>query len=126
MAAHSVAERQRIEAAVTPGASVAGAARANGVNAHLVFKWIGRSGEGWPDRHCGAGNRAPAATSSSWEASETPRFVPIRLVAEQRGAPTLTPAGLEGAPGLRRDPPRVARLGAMEVRLPNARKFGSK
>src|SRR5208337_2396208 len=40
----SVAERQRIVgAAVTPGASVAGVARANGVNANLVFKWIRRS-----------------------------------------------------------------------------------
>ena len=35
----SVAERQRIvEAALAPGASVAGVARANGVNANLVFK----------------------------------------------------------------------------------------
>ena len=116
----SVAERQRIvDAALTPGASVAGVARANGVNANLVFKWIRRSREGWPDRRCGAGDGAPAATSSSREASETPRFVPIRLVAEQRGAPTLTPAEMEGAPGLRHDPPSAARLGAMEVRLPN-------
>jgi transposase len=116
----SVAERQRIvEAALTPGASVARVARANGVNANLVFKWIGRSREGWPDRRCGAGNRAPAATSSSREASETPRFVPIRLVAPQRGSPALTPAEMEGAPGLRQDPPSAARLGAMEVRLPN-------
>src|SRR5271157_4940060 len=62
----SVAERQRIvEAALAPGASVAGVARANGVNANLVFKWIGRSREGWPDRRCGAGNGARAATSSS-------------------------------------------------------------
>ena len=115
----SVAERQRIvDAAVTPGGSVAGVARTNGVNANLVFKWIRRSREGWPDRRCGAGD-APAATSSSREARETPRFVPIRLVAEQRGAPTLTPAELEGGPGLRHDPPSAARLGAMEVRLPN-------
>ena len=115
----SVAERQRIVGvALTPGASVAGVARANGVNANLVFKWIRRSREGWPDRRCGAGD-APAATSSSREASETPRFVPIRLVAEQRGAPTLTPTEMEGAPGLRHDPPSAARLGAMEVRLPN-------
>jgi hypothetical protein len=35
------------------------------------------------------------------------------------GGPTLTPAELEGAPGLRHDPPSAARLGAMEVRLPN-------
>ena len=33
-----------------------------------------------------AGDGEPAATSSSREASETPRFVPIRLVAEPRGA----------------------------------------
>ncbi len=116
----SVADRQRIvDAALRPGGSVAGVARANGVNANLVFKWIRRSREGWPDRRCGAGNRARAATSSSREASETPRFVPIRLVAPQQGAPTLTPAEMEGAPGLRHDPPSTARLGAMEVRLPN-------
>ena len=116
----NVAERQRIvDAALTPGASVAGVARANGVNANLVFKWIRRSREGWLDRRCGAGNGAPAATSSSREASQTPRFVPIRLAAEKRGAATLTPAKLEGAPGLRHDPPSAARLGAMEVRLPN-------
>jgi transposase len=113
-----VAERQRIvDAALRPGASVAGVARTNGVNANLVFKWIRRSREGWPDRRCGAGNGAPAATSSSREASEAPRFVPIRLVAEQRGA--ATPAEMEEAPGLRHDPPSAARLGAMEVRLPN-------
>ena len=88
----SVAERQRIvDAALTPGASVAGVARANGVNANVVFKWIRRSREAWPDRRCGAGD----------------------------GAPTLTPAELEGAPGLRHDPPSAARLGAMEVRLPS-------
>ncbi len=116
----SVAERQRIvDAALRPGASVAGVARANGVNANLVFKWIGRSREGWPDRRRGAGDGAPAATSSSRKASETPRFVPIRLVAPQRGSPTLAPAEMEGAPGLRHDPPSAARLGAMEVRLPN-------
>jgi len=116
----SVAERKRIvDAAQTPGASVAGVARANGVNANLVFRWIRRSRQGWPDRRCGAGDGAPAATSSSREASETPRFVPIRLVAEQRGAPTLTPAEMEGGPGLRHDPPSAARLGTMEVRLAN-------
>ena len=35
------------------------------------------------------------------------------------GAPTLTPAEMEGGPGLRHDPPSAARLGAMEVRLPD-------
>ncbi len=116
----SVAERQRIVgAALTPGGSVAGVARANGVNTNLVFKWIRRSREGWPDRRCGAGDGAPAATSSSREASETLRFVPIRLVAEQRAAPTLTPPELEGALGLRHDPASAARLGTMEIRLPN-------
>ena len=116
----SVAERQRIvDAALTPGELVADVARANGVNANLVFKWIRRSRQGRPDRRSGAGDGAPAATSSSREASETPRFVPIRLVVPQRRAPTLTPAELEGAPGLRHDPPSAARLGAIEVRLPS-------
>ena len=79
----SFSARQRIvDAAVTPGASVAGVARATGVNANLLFKWIRRSREGWQDRRCGAGDGARAATSSSREASETPKFVPIRLVAD--------------------------------------------
>ena len=92
-------------------------ARANGVNANLLFKRIRRSREGWPGRRCGAGARA--ATSSSREASESPKFVPIRLVAPQRGAPRLTPAEKEGAPGLRHDQSSAARLGAMGVRPPN-------
>src|SRR5271166_3929165 len=35
------------------------------------------------------------------------------------GRRRLTPAEMEGGPGLRHDPPSATRLGAMEVRLPN-------
>jgi len=100
-------------------------ALANGVDANLVFKWIRRSWKGWPDRRCGAGDGASAATSSSREASETPEVVPIRLVAEQ-GVPTLTTAELEGAPVC--GTTRRARRGSGRWRFafPPARKFGSK
>jgi transposase len=109
----SMAERRRIvEAALAPGASVAAVARANGVNANLVFKWIRRSREGWRDRRGGAGKRASAASSP--KASESPTFVPVRLV-----APELTPAEKESAPSLRRDAPGAARLGAIDIRLAN-------
>ncbi len=108
----SVAERQRIvDAALAPGASVAGVARANGVNANLVFKWIRRSREGWRDRRSGAGKRVSMASSP--KELESPTFVPVRLIEPDRAAAKLAPAEKE------RVPPRAARRGAMEIRLPN-------
>ena len=107
----SMAERQRIvEAALAPGASVAGVARAHDVNANLVFKWIRRSREGWRDRRRGL-RRSPGADAA-------PSFVPVRLIAPE---PTvLRDAAIEGsAPNRQCDPLRPARLGAMEIRLPN-------
>src|SRR5271165_7447776 len=72
----SMAERQRIvEAALAPGASVAGVARAHDVNANLVFKWIRRSREGWRDRRR-ALRRSPGADAA-------PSFVPVRLIAPE-------------------------------------------
>ena len=115
----SVAERQRIvDAALRPGASVAGVARANGVNANLVFKWIGRSREGWPDRRRGAGD-GPGGDKLVAEGERNPEVCSDPLGRAAAGVPTLAPAEMEGAPGLRHDPPSAARLGAMEVRLPN-------
>jgi transposase len=113
----SVAERQRIvEAALAPGASVAAVARAHDVNANLVFKWIRRSREGWRDRRCGAGERA---LRLSPRGDEAPSFVPVRLVAPEPAALREAAAGKGGAPTPQRDPPSPARLGAMEIRLPN-------
>jgi transposase len=101
----SKAERQRIvEAALAPGASVAGVARAHDVNANLVFKWIRRSREGWRDRRC-ASRRSPGADAAQ-------SFVPVRLVAPEPTALRDADAGKGGAPS-------HARLGAMEIRLPN-------
>ena len=108
----SMAERQRVvEAALAPGASVAGVARANGVNANLVFKWIRRSREGWRDRR-----RALRLTPG---ADAAPSFVPVRLIAPEPTALKDAAAGKGGAPSRQSDPPSPARLGGLEVRLPN-------
>ena len=107
----SVAERQRIvEAALAPGASVAGVARAHVVNANLVFKWIRRSREGWRDRRR-ALRRSPGA-------DEGPSFVPVRLTAPEP-AVLKDAAGEGGAPSRQCDLPRSARVGTMEIRLAN-------
>ena len=111
----SVAERQQIvDAALAPGTSVAGVARANGVNANLVFKWIRRSREGWRDRRSGA----RVSTPSTPKGIESPTFVPVRLVEADQPAPKLV-APEEGPPNPRRDRSSAARGGAMEIRLPN-------
>ena len=47
----SLYQRQRIVAeALAPQASVAEVARRHGLNANLIFKWLKRAKEGWPDR----------------------------------------------------------------------------
>ena len=61
--------------------SVPGMARANGVNANLVFKWSRRSA----GRIGAAVGRPGAAISSSQEASETLKFVAIRLSRSSEG-----------------------------------------
>lgn len=100
----SVAERQPIaDATLAPGASVAGATRANGVNANLVFKWIRRSREGWRDRRSGAGKRVSMQSSS--KGLEGPTFVPVRLIEPNRAAANLAPAEKESVSSQRRDPP---------------------
>jgi transposase len=108
----STAERQRIvEAALAPGASVAGVARAHDVNANLVFKWIRRPREGWRDRRR-ALRRPPGADAA-------PSFVPVRLIAPEPTALKDAAAGKIGPPSRQYDPPRPARLGALEICLPN-------
>ena len=114
----SVAERQRIvDAALAPGASVAGVARANGVNANLVFKWIRRSREGWRDRRCAASKRVSLTSAAT--GVESPTFVPVRLIEPDRAAAKLGPVQKESVSRQRRDPPRAGRRGAMEIGLPN-------
>ena len=100
-----------MEAALAPGASVAGVARAHDVNANLVFKWIRRSREGWRDRRR-ALRRSPGADAA-------PSFVPVRLITPEPTALKDAVAGEGGAPRRQCDPQSSARLGAMEVRLPN-------
>jgi transposase len=114
----SVAERQRIvDASLAPGASVASVARANGVNANLVFKWIRRSREGWSDRRRGAGKRVSSASAA--KGIESPAFVPVRLIEADRAAAKLAPAGSEIASRQRRESLRPSPRGVMEIKLPN-------
>jgi transposase len=106
----SMAERRRIvEAALAPGASVAGVARAHDVNANLVFKWIRRSRESWRDRRR-ALQRSPGADTG-------PSFVPVRLL--EPTALKDAVAGEGGAPSRRSDRPSSSRFGAIDIRLPN-------
>jgi transposase-like protein len=120
VSAIDLAERHWIlDAALAPGASVAGVARANDVNANQAFKCIRRSRERWRDRRCGAGKRRSASARSSPEASESLTFVAVRLAAPEPTAAVSAPTEKESAPSLRHDAPSVARSGAIEVRLPN-------
>jgi transposase len=107
-------ERQRIvDAALRPDSSVAAVARANGVNANLVFKWIRRSREGWRGRRCAAGERALLLS----RADEAPSFVPVRLV--EPAPPSNAAAETGGAASPRRERRGAARLGAIDIRLPD-------
>jgi len=99
----SMAERQRIvEAALTPGASVAGVARAHDVSANLVFKWIRRSREGWRDRRR-ALRRSPGAETAPW-------FLPARLIEPKPTALKDAVTG-EDAPSRQGNPQSSARFG---------------
>ncbi|HTR15024.1 MAG TPA: transposase [Roseiarcus sp.] len=98
-----MAERQRIvEAALTPGASVAGVARAHDVSANLVFKWIRRSREGWRDRRR-ALRRSPGAETAPW-------FLPARLIEPKPTALKDAVTG-EDAPSRQGNPQSSARFG---------------
>ena len=56
---------------------------------------------------------------SSPKGLESPTFVSVRLIEPDRAAAKLTPAEKESVSRQRRDPPRAARRGAMEISLPN-------
>ncbi|KAF0129132.1 MAG: transposase family protein [Methylocystaceae bacterium] len=109
--------RRRVVAeALAPEASVAVVARRNGLNANLVFKWIRRSREGWPDKR----RRKDAAQPIQRE----PGFARITLVDDR--APQLpTPAAMlidATAPAPLPVPkPRKAgrRRGVIEIALPD-------
>jgi transposase len=107
----SAAERQRIvDPGLAPGASVAGVARANDVNANLVFKWIRRSREGWADRRCAASKRV--SLTSAVTRVESPTFVSVRLIEPNGAAAKLAPAESESVSSQRRDPPRAVQRAA--------------
>ncbi len=121
----SLEQRQRIVAeALAPHASVAEVARRHGLNANLIFKWLKRAKEGWPDRR-----RALAAPSKPMT------FVPVEVTTqagckEMAGpAHKLTiehavPAQTQNpAPKPSRKPLRQAKVlasdGVIEISLPN-------
>ncbi len=117
----SLEQRQRIVAeALAPDASVAAVARRHGLNANLVFKWIRRAREGWPDRR-----KPPTAQG------EPLTFIPIALVDENAGRQTAPPARaatidlVAAAPTRitskkpRRDARGMGRRGVIEIGLPN-------
>ena len=71
----SLEQRRRIVAeALAPHASVAAVARRHGLNANLIFKWLKRAKEGWPDRR-----RALAPPSKAIT------FVPVEVTTQTGG-----------------------------------------
>ena len=112
-----------MDAALAPGASVAGVARANGLNANLVFKWIRRSREGWRDRR--RGQRACLQDRAVVIVDE-PDVCSGPSHSNPKGSGGVAGAGEESAPRARRDRTQGARRGAMEIRLPNGARVASK
>jgi transposase len=121
----SLYQRQRIVAeALTPHASVAEVARRHGLKANLIFKWLKRAKEGWPDRRRTLVTRNKPMT-----------FIPVEVIKETVGkeaaasARALTvdhivQARTQNPPGKpSRTPQREAkglvRRGAIEISLPN-------
>jgi transposase len=110
--------RRRVVAeALEPEASVAEVARRNGLNANLVFKWIRRAREGWPDKR----HRNDAAQKVR---AEPVAFAQITLVAEsapQLRAPAATPIDATPlAPSPVQKPRKMTRRrGVIEIALPD-------
>jgi transposase len=121
----SLYQRQRIVAeALAPNASVAEVARRHGLNANLIFKWLKRAKEGWPDRRRALVTRNKPMT-----------FIPVEVIKEPGGkeaaasARALTvdhivQARTQNPPGKpSRTPQReargITRRGAIEISLPN-------
>lgn len=119
----SLEQRQRIVAeALAPNASVAGVARRHGLNANLVFKWIQRARDGWPDRR-----QTPVVRS------EPMRFIPIMVADENSGQQARPPVGTLGIDPIADAPARTpsrkprheakgtGRRGVIEIGLPGWR-----
>ena len=121
----SLDQRQRIIAeARAPHASVAEVARRHGLNANLIFKWLKRAKEGWPDRR-----RAFAVHS------KPVTFVPVEVITETGGKETIGPVHKltidHTVPARTQNPPvkpsrrpqcvvnGLVRRGAIEISLPN-------
>jgi transposase len=121
----SLEQRQRIVSeALAPHASVAEVARRHGLNANLIFKWLKRAKQGWPDRR-----RALAARC------EPMAFIPVEVITETGGKEAAAPARAlmidhvvpprtqSSAEKPSRKPQREAsgsaRRGAIEISLPN-------
>jgi transposase len=119
----SLEHRQRIVAeALAPHASVAEVARRHGLNANLIFKWLKRARDGWPDRRRGLVTRRAPIT-----------FIPVEVVKEASGkeAPAsvraLTVDHLARTQNALEKPSRkpqretkgLLRRGAIEISLPN-------
>jgi transposase len=78
----SLEQRLRIVAeALAPGASVAEVGRRHGLNANLIFKWLKRAREGWPDRR-----RALTAVSKPMT------FIPVEVITKTGDKEAAAPA----------------------------------
>lgn len=121
----SLYQRQRIVAeALAPHVSVAEVARRHGLNANLIFKWLKRAKEGWPDRR-----RALAARGKPMT------FIPVEVIkatgGKEAAAPGRTLTIDHVVPARTQNPPRkpsrkprreargITRRGAIETSLPN-------
>lgn len=108
----SIEERRRIvDEALSAGASVARVARRHGLNANLVFKWIGRSREGWLDRRRGPRKGGPGVTLLADDAA--PAFVPVQIL-EARSDAVASPAPTAALPKPDCEDRKSGRRGAME------------
>jgi transposase len=121
----SLYQRQRIVAeALAPHASVAEVARRHGLNANLIFKWLKRAKEGWPDRRRALVTRNKPMTfipvevikeTGGKEAAASARALTVDHIVQARtqnplGKPSRTP---------QREAKGLVRRGAIEISLPN-------
>jgi transposase len=120
----SFEERHQIVAeALVPGASVAEVARRHGLNANLIFKWLKRARDGWPDRR----RALPALIKPM-------TFIPVEVISKavdnKAAAPARALALEHGVPPRPQNPSAKptkltvreasgsARRGAIEISLP--------
>jgi transposase len=108
----SIEERRRnVDEALSAGASVARVARRHGLNANLVFKWIGRSRKGWLDRRRGPRKGGPGVTLLADDAA--PAFVPVQILEARSGA-VASPAPMAALPKPDCEDRKSGRRGATE------------